>query len=255
MPAEPSAALVYEYPLQERVRTYLRLETSLHQLMNHNRITEANFDGFFNALFVCQELIERSDVRGELIKDLEQQRQYMAQWQDHPKIDQNALHGALQSISQASDELHQTTRELRALKDDGFLASIRQRFAQPGISGLFELPQLQRWLSLPDANKQQAVANWQQQLAPLAAAIDLMLALIRQHGDFTQAAAQSGFWQESCEPLALLRIELATDVACYPVVSGHRQRFTIRFMPLPGSQDHGALDNIQFNLARCPLIQ
>ena len=264
MQSEKDHSSIYEYPLQERFRTYLRLEHSFSAL--HSALTLATDAplSFFNTLFATQELIERNDIKTELAKDLELQRTAMERWQNHPQIDQNALQGALQSITMASENLQQINRALRQLKDDRFLGSIRSRMIQPGITGLFELPQLQRWLSQPVDQQQAHRQHWYEAVQPLAAAIQLQLELTRQQGEFSDTIARNGFWQESCEPLALLRIRMPADSPYYPIVSGHRQRFTLRFMALPSStlsddpHSHvsadAASEDISFALARSPLL-
>ncbi|HAD48921.1 MAG: cell division protein ZapD [Idiomarinaceae bacterium] len=255
MSSEQQSSSVYEYPLQERFRTYLRLEHSFAELNNALALAEHAPLAFFNTLFATQELIERNDIKTELAKDLELQRATMERWQNHPQIDQNALQGALQSITMASDNLQYIGRALRQLKDDRFLASIRSRLIQPGITGLFELPQLQRWLSQPLALQQQHWQHWHEAVQPLAAAIQLQLELTRQQGEFDTVVARNGFWQESCDPLALLRIRMPPDSPYYPIVSGHRQRFTLRFMAIPTSTDADAAnEDITFELARSPLL-
>ncbi|MGM0525282.1 MAG: cell division protein ZapD [Pseudomonadota bacterium] len=263
-----SQSVIYEYPLQERFRTYLRLEHSFKQLQSTLAIAEdqshdwqqtiePRYEAFFNALFACQELVERSDIRAELSKDLEQQRLAMKQWEKHPQIDQTALQGALRSIVHASESLQQLPAELRQLKADRFLASIRTRLAQPGISGLFELPQLQLWLNQPANDAMHQCQQWYQSLQPLATAIELQLELTRQQSEFTSTTAKNGFWQESCEPLAMLRIKVPATAGCYPVVSGHRQRFTIRFMQLPtddSEQTDACSEDLSVAIARCQLL-
>lgn len=254
MSSEAQAPIIYEYPLQERFRTYLRLEHSFNQLRS---ALEHNYEAFFSALFASQELIERSDIRADLSKDLIQQKNFIKQWEKHPQIDQNTLQAALQSVSQAYDGLQHLPKQLRQLKDDRFLASIRTRLAQPGLCGLFELPQLQLWLSHSPEDAWQQCRDWYQNLQGLVTAIELQLQLTRQQGEFSQVVAKSGFWQESCEPLALLRIRIAVASACYPIISGHRQRFTIRFMNLPSDDDQqsdASSDDIEVAIARCPLL-
>ena len=257
MTREQDSTILYEYPLQERFRTYLRFEHSFSELGAALTMAEEQPQAFFVALFAAQQLIERNDIKSELAKDLELQRSFMKRWEAHPQIDQTALQGALQSISMAVDNLQLLNKELRLLKDDRFLASIRSRFVQPGITGLFELPQLQLWLNQPLAARQQQSQNWFDALQPLAAAIALQLELTRQQGAFSSIAATNGFWQESCEPLALLRVKVPVSACCYPVVSGHRQRFTLRFMTLPDNGDpttEAVSDDLQIELSRCPLL-
>lgn len=269
MTGEQHQVITYEYPLQERYRTYLRLEHSFSRLRSalaqiagddqelaSSRCRNSRYETFLKALFDCQELIERCDIRNELGKDLEQQQQLMKQWEHHPQIDQTALQGALRSVANAVTNLQHFNNELRQLKDDKLLASVRTRFVQPGVSGLFELPQLQLWLSQPDELTVPQVQYWYSLVEALATAVDLQLELTRQQTPFTDTAVKNGFWQESCEPLSLLRIRIPTSIAGYPIVSGHRQRFTIRFLELPKAdgQSDAIADDFSIQLARCPLI-
>lgn len=68
------ATINYEYPLHERVRTYLRLE-HLKQLLKPEQTVDAtNYSRYFDALFAILELCERSDVRTDVQKDLDRRR-------------------------------------------------------------------------------------------------------------------------------------------------------------------------------------
>ena len=64
--------ILYEHPLNERIRNYLKLEQLFKQV---DSCVPAdifiNHQIFFNALFAIIDTLERSDIRGDLIKDLE----------------------------------------------------------------------------------------------------------------------------------------------------------------------------------------
>ncbi|MBR38010.1 MAG: hypothetical protein CMF13_06605 [Idiomarina sp.] len=68
---------------------------------------------------------------------------------------------------------------------------------------------------------------------------------------FRNRSSKKGFWQESADPLAILRMKIAADDAIYPVVSGHRQRFTIRLMTLNSGQSNAYQHDLDIQLARC----
>lgn len=244
--------ILFEYPLQERMRTYLRLEHSFQQLQTNRKLFAEQPEPFFHALFAITDLLERFDIRTELSKDLEQDKHRLQQWEAHPEVDRQALTTTIRDIEHCLTTLPDIAKYLRQLKDDELLASIRQRFSQPGTSGRFELPQLHLWLHQSAETKASQCEHWCDTLAFVALAIQLRLTLLRERSVFETLQLQNGFLQESSEQLlAMLRIKVPASAGIYPVISGHRQRFTVRFMPLPGSEQNASPQNVEFEIARC----
>lgn len=245
--------ILYEYPLQERVRTYLRLEHGFEQLSVSRKLFQERPDAFFHSLFSLSDLLERVDIRKELSNDLDAQQQRLKQWEQHPQVDGQALGNTIQSIDDSQRFLPDIPKVLRKLKEDTLLTNIRQRFSQPGISGLFELPQLQLWLNQDIDTQQQQYNRWCELFQPIEKAVGLKLTLMREQSIFSDMTLTSGFMQESSEqPLAMLRIKVPRDYSVYPVISGHRQRFTVRFMPLLSKDSNAqSVQSIQFEIARC----
>lgn len=243
---------IYEYPLQERIRTYLRLEHGFEQLNVSKRLIQQQPDAFFLSLFSLCDLLERVDIRTELSKDLDAQQQRLKQWEEHPQVNKQALITTIQDIDESQQFLSEIPKVLREIKSDALLASIRQRFSQPGISGLFELPQLQLWLNQDHATQKQQSHAWCDLFRSTEKAIQLKLTLLREQSVFSKMSLSGGFMQESSEqPLALLRIKIPGEASMYPVISGHKQRFTIRFMPLPSASNSQTIQSVQFEIARC----
>ena len=244
--------IIYEYPLQERVRTYLRLEHGFEQLNVNRELFQQQPDSFFQSLFSLSDLLERVDIRTELSKDLDAQQQRLKQWEQHPQVDRQALRTTIEEIGDCQQFLPDIPKVLREIKDDALLASIRQRFSQPGISGLFELPQLQLWLSQENELQQKQCDAWCKLFQPIEKAVQLKLTLMREQSSFSDMTLTSGFMQGSSEqPLAMLRIKVPKESSVYPVISGHRQRFTVRFMPLPGVSNTQSIQSVQLEIARC----
>ncbi len=244
--------IIYEYPLQERVRTYLRLEHGFEQLNVSRELFQQQPDAFFQSLFSLSDLLERVDIRTELSKDLDAQQQRLKQWEQHPQVDRQALRTTIEEIGDCQQFLPDIPKVLREIKDDALLASIRQRFSQPGISGLFELPQLQLWLSQENELQQKQCDAWCQLFQPIEKAVQLKLTLMREQSSFSDMTLTSGFMQGSSEqPLAMLRIKVPKESSVYPVISGHKQRFTVRFMPLPGVSNTQSIQSVQLEIARC----
>ena len=84
------STVLYEHPLNERIRNYLKLEqlfAQAYSCINSNISIATSHQVFFNALFSIQDTLERNDVRGDLIKDLEKLEQNLVVWSKAPQVD------------------------------------------------------------------------------------------------------------------------------------------------------------------------
>jgi len=238
----------YEFPLNEKSRTYLRFDALFRQLSaNQALANEHDSFCFFRALFDFLELAERCDVRTDLMKDLERQRQKVVTWSGLPGVDQFKLDALAEHLSRLAHELPRTPRPGSRIKEDKFLGAIRQRFAIPGGLCPFDVPVLHHWQHQSQEQRQQDAAEWLQELALLREANDLLLQLWRESGHYQSRVARGGFFQDNAEGAELIGIRLDPALGHYPTVSGHRSRFAVRFLPA-GDLPTG---DIPFELACC----
>lgn len=246
---------VYEFPLNEKVRTYLRLEQLFKQLkLGRTATDEWQFISFFEALFTLLDLLERLDIRNDILKDIEAQEKILVHWSQHPKIDTDALQAALQRILKLRDKLKHSKKIGASLKDDKFLSSIRQRFSIPGGTCSFDLPNLHYWLKQPIELIRTDVDNWLEELILISDAIEITLSFLRERGRFAETTATNGFYQGIAEDKnELIRVYSATDKGYYPMLSGNKYRYAIRFMLFtPKENASSAVDvDINFKLASC----
>ena len=104
-------AILYEHPLNERIRNYLKLEQLFVQAadcLQYNIVSSHSV--FFNALFAILDTLERNDIRGDLLKDLEKLEQNLVVWSQVPDIDNAVLEDNLKQTVQLSTKL-KTTRQ------------------------------------------------------------------------------------------------------------------------------------------------
>lgn len=247
------SSVLYEHPLNERIRNYLKLE-QLFALTSHciNKQITINHQVFFNSLFAIQDTLERNDVRGDLIKDLEKLEQSLVIWSKAPDIDTTALEENLAQTVKLIGKLKISTPNWYQLKEDKFLAGLKQRFAIQGGSCSFDLPQLQFWLHQSEEQLTKDATQWLTALNEINDSLTLVLRFVRQRADFETIETDSGFYQDNGEGLLLLRIKLPTDCPFYPTVSGNKYRYSIRFM-LPCQHTGRRYSNqaTSFQLARC----
>lgn len=240
------SSLVYEYPLNEKCRNYLRLNELLQQIHQCRSLTASGQTiALFKALLDIMELLERCDVRTDLAKDLDIQKNKLAAWALAPGIDAAALSQLEQQLTELSQQLPRAARLGQLLREDKLLSAVRSRFAIPGGLCAFDVPQLHYWLHQPATNQQQDIDGWLAQLQLLQQGLELLLTLWREVGQFRDQQASNGFFQDNAEQTEMIRLRLPTDLAAYPVVSGNKYRYTIRFMPVGNTE----IGNIDFELA------
>lgn len=246
-------SILYEHPLNERIRNYLKLEQLFDQTDSCiATCVKQSHHVFFSALFTIIDVLERNDVRGDLIKDLEKVEQNLVIWSKAPEINSTALEENLRQVVALICQLKSNSPRWWLLREDKFINSVKQRFAIQGGSSSFDLPQLQFWLHQTQEKTNDDINRWLDYLAQIKLSLSLVLKFIRQRSDFETIKADSAFYQDSGEGLLLLRIKLAADAKYYPTISGNRFRYSIRFMlPCQESGRRYAKDATTFQLARC----
>ncbi len=240
----------FEHPLNEKTRIFLRVETLLRQMhQSASCIDTQHYQLFFRSIFDMLEIFEQIQIKSELAKDLEKQRQAYRSWLNVDGVNQAMLNDVLAEVDVVHKSLMQSERIGQSLKEDRFLSTIRQRFNLPGGSCCFDLPALHYWLHLPSEQRARDAKRWMDNLQPLSDALSLWLKLTRETGHFKPQIARAGFFQSDAEEANILRLAIPVHFGAYPMISGHKNRFAIKFMSfetgLAYSQD------IDFDLAIC----
>jgi len=245
--------ILYEHPLNERIRNYLKLEQLFVQAHScANADIQTNHQVFFNALFAIIDILERSDIKGDLIKDLEKLQQNLVIWSQSPDIDTSALENNLRETVALSCQLKANNQTWYQLKENKLLASLKQRFAIQGGNSSFDLPQLQFWLHQPTEQVATQIKHWLSLLININNSLALVLKFIRQRAEFKLIETESGFYQDSGEGLLLLRIKISQHAQYYPTISGNKFRYSIRFMlPCEISGRRYSNQATKFQLACC----
>ena len=240
----------FEHPLNEKTRIYLRVEALLNQLNLAAQFSDQmQHLIFYRSLFDLVEIFEQIQLKSELAKDIEKQRLAYRSWQNVEGVDQQMLTTVLSEVDATHSGLMSAERFGQSLKEDRFLSAIRQRFNLPGGSCCFDLPALHHWLHLPLEKKQADAKHWLSSLAPLSSALSLWLKLTRETGHFRSIEAKSGFYQSDADEANILRLELSTAHGVYPMISGHKNRFAIKFIDFESGQ--ASVEDIDFKLAVC----
>ncbi|MGB0894113.1 MAG: cell division protein ZapD [Parashewanella sp.] len=240
--------IIFEQPLNEKIRSYLRLEYLADQLARNQQHDQQH--ACFYPLFSLWELCERCDYRNDVLKDIDRQTHLLNKWLKLPDANQDHIQKLLEQLRQCRIAMTHSIRFGQELKQDRFLTAIKQRFSMPGASCNFDLPQLHHWLDKPWSERQQHFKIWCSYFQHLLNAVKLLLNLTRNTAEFIPETAESGFYQgDSNQPLSLVRVKLKEGCIHYPTISGNRNRFAIHFVNF---EKHKHSDQtVKFELAAC----
>ena len=98
--------LIYEQPLSERVRTFLRLEFLLEQASHHSALSSVwDSRAAVSALLEITALLTRGDVRTEVLKELERCGALLHRLKGSPEVDNTRLQTVLSDLERLRVEM------------------------------------------------------------------------------------------------------------------------------------------------------
>jgi cell division protein ZapD len=251
--------ITFEHPLNERIRTFLRTEYLFQQLKYRYQNLTATWDSrdCVTTLIELYNLIERTEFRGELHKEIERHLNSFQRMSNTPAIDHRALDRVVGDLEKASDILKTYSAKQGFFpRESDLLNSIRQRLMIPGGTCSFDIPAFHYWLNSPVKNRQAFLKDWIEVLEPLERTLQLVLQLTRQSNVPMRETAAGGAFQKSLQSQAmcqLIRISLRSELGVYPEISANKLRVNIRFLLATGEHTKSMLVNkdIPFELTCC----
>lgn len=250
--------ITYEYPLNERIRTLLRLE-DLYRKIAHFIRDEDPFDHHVAILSIFEilEVAGRADLKVDLVQELERQRQILLSFRNNPEISEEALSGALYEIEQASSSLRAMAGKIgQYLRENEWLMGIRSRAAIPGGACSFDLPAYHHWLNRDAEARRKDLQGWIHPMTPIREGLAIVLRLLRASGHPEGQVARRGAFQLMLggRQSQMVRLRLAPGLAAVPEISANKYALNVRFMNpenLPRPRQSEA--DISFELTFCSL--
>jgi cell division protein ZapD len=250
--------LVYEQPLNERIRNCLRLEhlfAGIETGIRSGGEWEAR-DALARMLEVCDFLL-RTDIKGELIKELERDISIFNGLRNNPGVNPVALDRTVNAIGDILGEIKgPDCQPGQRLRNDELANQVRQRISIPGGTCSFDVPALHYWLNADPHARAQSLNAWMRDLRGIERAASLILKLIRESSNPRMVTAHGGFYQQQIEagtPCQIVRVVMPADALVYPEISGGKHRFTVRFYAQrsTGTRPAQAPEDIRFELQCC----
>jgi cell division protein ZapD len=251
--------ITYEYPLNERIRTLLRLE-DLFERSRHfaSRAEPHDHHMALLTLFEILEVSSRADLKSDLLQELERQKQVLLSFKNNPDIAEDALSSVLRDIEQAYAALFSMTGKIgQYLRENDWLMSIKQRTGIPGGACEFDLPSYHYWLHRPTEERIGQLATWITPLYPLRDGAAIILRILRESGKPQPVNAPQGMFQQmlSGKTAQMLRVRLDPQAPVVPEISANKYVLNIRFLSQNGEDPRArtADRDIGFELTFCNL--
>lgn len=247
--------MMYEFPLSERLRNLLRLEELFVRMaLFGKRESAADHHVALTAIFDVLGLSGRSDLKTELLQELDRQRNMLVSLRENPAV-------AADRLEQTIDALQRTRHNLsnvqgkpgQALLEHEWLMSVRARASVPGGACAFDLPSYHAWQQKPAEQRLEDLKLWGGHLRPLEAALQVTLGLLRETGQSQQVVATQGTYQVQLtgRSFQLVRV-LPADPQAIPEMSANQYLMWLRFTRQEGSAKPRPIDrDVAFTLELC----
>lgn len=250
--------IVYEHPLSEMARNYLRLEYLFGAITYHLKgPTVWDSRGVLLNIPDMAELLARVDFKRELVQDLTAHLHTLERWRTTPEVNLERVTQLLTGVTAVLHDLQvMDVEEMTAMVNQHYLFNlIKQRKGIIGGVSSSDVAIFQHWLHKNPKQRQAEINEWLKPIEPLRSALEANLYLIRQNTHSSQHTAVKGFYQSKLEAqnYQLIQIGLAAEQMSYPEISGGKQRFTVRFYEQQNlaNRPKQTEQDIQFELSCC----
>ena len=250
--------LRYEFPANEKIRTFLRLADLFSQLewfaqqetLNDHRAAILKY-------FEIQEVTVRGDQKNDLLHELARFRSCLEPLAFNEHVDQNSLKMTLEQLQKSRAELSTVGVRISHLSSQNeFLKTVGQRSAIPAGTCEFDIPMYHHWLHLPAEERKANLKEWIAPLKPYRTAIDLILDLLRGTAELKTENAVNGAYQKDLQgkTFTLLQIFVDPKLGLVPKISANRYLLSVRFNPVnfgKNGPEHLVPANAPFTLGLC----
>lgn len=247
----------FEYPFNERVRAWMRLEYLLDRLQffaapGDPRMHQVAVSTLFDVLDVT----ERTDVKGGVLQDLERQKLALQALQDHHGVNAQALKDVISEIDQTAASMSRQGRTGQALRENDWLTSLRGRLAVPGGGTQVDMPSFHAWQCRDEARRCADLQQWIEPLMPLQQGIGMVMRLLRGSGESEEVLATNGAFQKMLggKSYQLLRVWLDPQCDVFPEMSANKYMVWVRFSEQDGEvKPQPAQKDVPFRYSLCAL--
>ena len=250
-----SKEYLYELPLNERLRTFMRVEFISNRLNYFLELDDSwATRSIIHGLIEIYSILSRTDVRREVITDLDRYIYEMRKYQNSPLADEDRARELRQDLESLKVTVENSGSDyLKPLRNNEFLNSLLHRQTLPGGKAEFDMPKYKFWLD--SGRTKSDIDQWVGVIKPVCSSIDKLLWMIRESTEAISTVAVGGFYNHQISKnhqISLVRIFL-NENTIYPEVSGGKHLISIRFFNWGDSEENWSQtkENINFRISLC----
>ena len=249
--------ILYEYPFNERIRTYLRLE-HLFRRLGELVPAESPLSHHYAlvTIFEIMDVAARADLKADVLRDLDKHKSVFNSYRGNPAISEAALDQAVGQLQRNFNTLNTIPGKAgQSLTESEWLMSIRSRAGIPGGTCEFDLPAYYAWQHHSPKARRADLERWAATLSPLAEAIYLLLKLLREADVPYKVMATGGQFQQTLpqgRSFQLLRLRIDPALGLIPEISGNRLMVSVRLMRHEADDRlHHSSEDTAFEITLC----
>ncbi len=250
--------ITFEYPLNERIRTLLRLE-DLFERTSFFLSRQDSHDHHIAlvTMFEILEVASRADLKSDLLQELERQKHVLMGFRSNPEISEDALDSIVAAIEQTAAALLRMNGKVgQHIRDNEWLMSIKQRTVIPGGVCEFDLPSYHFWLNRDPESRSRDLANWLNPMLPVRDGLAIVLRLLRTSGKPVEGIAYHGGYQQMLggRVSQMVRIRIKRESGFIPEISANKYALNVRFTVHDGDLRPKICEaDVEFELTFCNL--
>ena len=247
---------IYELPLNERLRTFMRIEFLFSRLTNFSNSKDRwEVRTTVHTLLEIYTILARTDVRREVLADLDRYIIQMQRFQSMPDADNEMAINLLEDLNIIKDRmLNLGTGYLQPLRDDDYISALLHRHTLPGGKAEFDMPRYKFWLEGEPKTLKDDLNGWINVIKPICGGIEKLMWIIRESSEPIGTVAPSGQYNHQIgktAQISLIRVFIE-NTSVYPEISGGRHMIAIRFLERDkDGRFTQTEENIEFKLSLC----
>lgn len=251
------SATIYEIPLSNRMRHFLRYEYLVDQI--EIRLASPHDYVAIDILRLLHNLIEintNNDMRSEIMQHLNWQYQQLRQLEDQPQVDTTHLRKKMEEKRQVLTEVEKLSIPITMYHNHYLLSTTKSRLNITGGLANFHLPMFATWATLPREYQQADLNKWYAPFKALYKGIQNILSMTRGSQEFKAYQSETGYYIEDFSPprnYQMIRISVDRDI--FPRVSVSPSRLIIYFFHATNFEERPlqVKATIRFEMACCRL--
>ncbi|OGT06421.1 MAG: hypothetical protein A2103_03715 [Gammaproteobacteria bacterium GWF2_41_13] len=250
--------IIYEQPLNELIRVIIRLEHLLNQLAFYlSSTSDRHTQTIMQLIIDLLNLLDRPDLKSKLTQEFTRLTTVLTQIPPSPSpINRKTLIAQIGELKRLSQYFLRTPGKIaQVLRENEFLASLRQYLMSPGGDSCIDAPHYFYWLNQSAETHQKQIQTWMKHAEEIQHATTLLLKIVRDSAEPVETVAINGFYHASLDPQAsvqLIRVTLPTDEKLYPEISAGRHRISVRFViPDMAKRPTQTKKDVSFKLTKC----